>query len=367
MKLTPTLSLYLARLYAGNFLGIGAILLGIVYLFDTVELLRRASKRADVPLSLVLEMGLYKLPEVGQIILPFAVLFSAIFSFWVLGRRHELVVVRAAGFSVWQFLAPVMGVAGLIGILQMGAINPVGAVMLAKYETLESEHLMVGEKDLVTLFDRGLWLRQMLPGNQGYVVLHAEKIILPTWEMKGVMALFFGADDAFEKRIDAGGARLQGGEWVFEGALVHQPRQGVESHPSLTLPTSLTPDDIEESFASPMAHSFWRLPSYIKTLSQAGFDATRLRIHFHALLAQPVLFAAMILLAAAVSLRPQRFQHTFALMASGVLMGFLVFFISSFLQALGASQQIPVLLAAWSPSVVTLLLGVAVILGLEDG
>jgi lipopolysaccharide export system permease protein len=249
----------------------------------------------------------------------------------------------------------------------MGVVNPVGAVMLAKYEALESKTLVIGEKDLVTLFDKGLWLRQMLPDEQGYVILHAEKIILPSWQMKEVTALFFGADDGFLKRIDAGGATLKGGEWMFEGALVHQPKKVVESHPRLTLPTSLTPDDIEECFASPMAHSFWRLPSYIKTLSETGFDATKLRIHFHSLLAQPVLFMAMILLAAAVSLRPPRFQRTFALIASGVLIGFLVFFVTSFLQALGTSQQIPVLLAAWSPSVVTLLLGAAVMLSLEDG
>jgi lipopolysaccharide export system permease protein len=372
MKITSTLSLYLTRLYTGYFLLISAILLGVVYLFDTVELLRRASKRPDVPLGFIFEMGLYKLPEVGQIILPFSILFSAMFTFWLLSRRQELVIVRAAGFSVWQFLAPVMGVAALIGLLQMSVINPIGAALLAKYERLEAESLSIGEKDLVTLFDKGLWLRQILPdetgqNRDGYVILHAEKIALPSWQMQGVMALFFDRDDGFSKRIDAGAAMLKGGEWHFEGALVHKPQQEVESLPLLTLPTSLTPTDIEESFASPMAHSFWKLPSYIRTLGEAGFDATKLRIHFHMLLAQPVLFMAMILLAAAVSLRPPRFQRTFALVASGVLIGFLVFFISSFLQALGTSQQIPVLLAAWAPSVVTLLLGVAVMLSLEDG
>jgi lipopolysaccharide export system permease protein len=49
------------------------------------------------------------------------------------------------------------------------------------------------------------------------------------------------------------------------------------------------------------------------------------------------------------------------------MIGFLIFFLSSFLQALGTSQQIPVLLAAWSPALVTLFLGLAVILNLEDG
>jgi lipopolysaccharide export system permease protein len=366
MKFTPTLSAYIARLYAANFSMICGILLGIVYLFDTVELLRRASKRGDVGLGLVLEMGLYKLPEVGQIIMPFAILFSAMFTFWLLTRRQELVIIRAAGFSVWQFLAPVMGVAAAIGVLQFAVINPVGAVLLSRYEALESEKLVV-EKNLVTLFDKGLWLRQREPDNKGYVILHAERISLPAWEMKDVMVLFFDPDDGFRQRIDAGTAVLADGQWVFHDALIHQPQKPVESRPSLALPTDLTTRDIEESFSSPMAHSFWRLPGYIRTLRETGFDTTTLNIHFHALLAQPALFLAMVLLGAMVSLRPPRFQRTFALIVSGIMIGFLVFFMSSFLQALGATQQIPVLLAAWAPAIVTLLLGLAVMLNLEDG
>lgn len=366
MKFPQTMSAYLARLYTLNFVLILSLLLGIVYLFDTVELLRRASGRGDMGLSLILGMGLLKLPEVGQIILPFAILFSAIFTFWLLSRRHELVVVRASGFSIWQFLAPVMGVAALIGVLQCVVINPVGAALLGKYETLESTWLDE-DRSLVTLFDEGLWLRQFEADHQGYIILHADRIALPEWEMRGVVALFFDAQDRFVKRIDAGTALLNHGEWQFNGALIHQPQGPVESRPSLTLPTDLTTGDIEDSFSSPMAQSFWRLPHYISTLSETGFDTTGLKIHFQSLLAQPVLFMAMVLLAATVSLRPPRFQRTFELIITGVLIGFLVFFLSSFLQALGASQQIPVLLAAWAPALVTLLLGLAMMLSLEDG
>jgi lipopolysaccharide export system permease protein len=367
MKFTPTLSTYLSRLYAINLAAIMAMLLGIIYLFDTMELLRRAQKRDDIELSTILQMGLLKLPDMGQIILPFAILFSAMFTFWLLSRRHELIVVRASGFSVWQFLAPVMAVAALVGVLQFAVINPLGAALLGRYESMESRYLSHG-KSLVTLFDEGLWLRQMdQQGNAGYIILHADRIALPEWEMNGVMALFFDGQDGFEKRIDAGIAKLENGQWVFSGALIHRPQQPVESLPSLSLPTDLTTADIEESFSSPRAHSFWRLPGYIRTLAATGFDATRLKIHFNALLAQPILFLAMVLLAATVSLRPPRAQGTFALIISGVMIGFLIFFLSSFLQALGTSQQIPVLLAAWSPALVTLFLGLAVILNLEDG
>ena len=49
------------------------------------------------------------------------------------------------------------------------------------------------------------------------------------------------------------------------------------------------------------------------------------------------------------------------------MIGFVVFFMSNFLIALGASHQIPVFLSAWSPALLCLLLGVAALLTLEDG
>src|SRR5690606_11324081 len=119
MNLYNTLNRYLAKTYFYNMLMLLSVLLAVIYLFDTVELLRRASKYDDIPLMLVLQMGLLKLPEVGQVLFPFAVLFSAMFTFWHLTRRNELIVVRAAGFSVWQFLTPIIAVVIAVAIFQI--------------------------------------------------------------------------------------------------------------------------------------------------------------------------------------------------------------------------------------------------------
>ena len=133
------------------------------------------------------------------------------------------------------------------------------------------------------------------------------------------------------------------------------------------LPTTLTAQEIEESFSSPESMSFWKLPAYIQTLESTGFDATRLKVFYQSLLSQPLMFCAMILLAATVSMRPPRSKGTFTMIATGVFIGFIIFFASSFLQALGATQQIPVILAAWSPALISFLLGLSVIMNVEDG
>ena len=48
--------------------------------------------------------------------MPFAVLVGAMVCYLNLSRRLELVVARAAGVSAWQFVAPAMVIALLIGI-----------------------------------------------------------------------------------------------------------------------------------------------------------------------------------------------------------------------------------------------------------
>lgn len=363
MKVSRTLSRYLARVYIVNTLLLLVALLGVVYLFDVVELMRRAGK-LNVPLWFVLQMGLLKLPEVGQMILPFAILFGAMFTFWQLTRRYELIVVRAAGFSFWQFLAPMLAVAVTAGLLHITIINPIGALLLGKYHKMEQTYLNRQENQ-IALFKEGLWLKQGM--TEGYVILHAEKIEHPSWGLKNVTALFFTGEDDFIKRVDSNTTHLEKGEWVFKKPVVTTVSGQIENPEAIRLPTQLTIADIEESFSSAESMSFWKLPGHIRTLEETGFDASRMKVYYQNLLSQPLMFVAMVLLAAAVSMRPPRSGGTLHYLVAGILAGFVIFFMSSFLQALGVSHQLPVFLAAWSPAIISFLLGLSVMMNLEDG
>ncbi|MAI61713.1 MAG: LPS export ABC transporter permease LptG [Micavibrio sp. TMED27] len=375
MKHSLTLSRYLAKSYLINLIAILFGLLALIYLFDTVELIRRASKSDTVPLNLVLQMGLLKLPEVGQILFPFAILFSAILTFWQLSRRSELVVMRSSGYSAWQFIMPLVLLSLFVGILQITTINPLGAILLTKYEQLENKHLNKSDNQ-IAIFQGGIWLRQSLDGSpvdeqdsleKGYVILNSKKLDQQNWRFKNITALYFGENDNFEMRVDAKTATLEKGTWVFKDVQTHYKDGSNNNHALFLLPTRLTIQNIIESFSSPESMSFWELNAHIQTLEETGFDASRLRVHYQSLLAQPLFFASMILLAATVSLRPQRSGGTLILISSGIFIGFIVFFLSSYLQALGYSSQIPPALSAWSPSLICLLLGTSVIMTFEDG
>ena len=179
--------------------------------------------------------------------------------------------------------------------------------------------------------------------------------------------LFLKENNDFVRRIDSKTAELQTGQWIFINATSNIPGNLPEKADLLSMATDLTIDDLEDSFAAPETISFWKLPNYIDVLEATGFDATSVKIYFQKLLSDPLLFAAMVLLAASVSLRPPRSRSDLMMALLGIGIGFLLFFGSSYLQALGASGQIPVYIAAWFPAIIAMIGGVTAIMFLEDG
>lgn len=364
MALSSTLSWYLARTYVVNLLVLLFALMGIIYFFDVVELIRRASKFSDVPLGLVLQMGLLKLPEVTQVLFPFAVLFSAIFTFWSLTQKLELVIVRSAGFSSMQFLLPVLVVAIVAGFLQMSVINPAGSLLISKYESLERTYLK-RQSSQMALFQDGFWLKQST--DDGHVILHSSRIAQPDWQLVEVSGFFFDGGGRFTKRIDADSALLEEGRWLFREVIVHDGFDERLEQDEMVLPTLLTRKDVEESFSSPETIAFWSLPGHIEVLEASGFDASKMRVHYNKLLSLPLMLAAMVMVAAGVSMRLPRQGSAFLFVLAGICTGLVIFFASSFMQALGASQQIPVVLAAWAPAFLSFLFGVSLVFNQEEG
>jgi len=363
MTASATLFRYILRHFLANFGALVMILFGLVFIFDVIELMRRAARAQDISINVVLMMAALKLPEVGQKVIPFAVLFGAIYTCWKLNKTSELVVMRAAGISAWQFLSPMILGAFLIGITVTTAVNPASAIMLEKFERMESNYFNTSS-NLVTVSRAGIWLRQ--PAEDGYALFHASSFDQQHWRMQDVIVFFFDRGDTFQKRVDSPRARLDDGFWELAEARINTA-EGARTVDIVQLPTELTARQIEESFANPETISFWRIPEYLRIMTEAGFSGTRLAIHFQSLLALPFLLAAMVLLAATFSLRPQRFGGTGAMIGLGVGVGFFIFFMESILQAFGISQKIPVYLAAWTPAIVSLLMGASALLHMEDG
>jgi lipopolysaccharide export system permease protein len=374
MTLPITLMAYVARRFAAMALLMVLALSMLVALFDLIELLRRAATRPEANFALVSQIAALRVPYVAMQILPFAVLLGGIIAFWRLTRFSELVVARAAGISAWGFLAGPVLVALLLGLGASTALSPLSSAMLARAERLDQLYLRnVG--GITALAGGRLWLRQADDGlqPQGIAIISGRPIasreLRPgeALRLAEVSVWRLSAEDRPLARIEATSALLQPGRWRFEGAMVFGADRVAGAPQNLDFPTELTPERIENSFATPDTLSLWALPEFIKILEAAGFSAIRHRLHFQSLLALPLLAIAMALLAAGFSMRSARRGGVARMIAGGVSAGFALFVLDKITGEFGEAGTLPVVLAAWAPAGAGFLLAAALLLHLEDG
>jgi lipopolysaccharide export system permease protein len=375
VTVAATLNLYVARRFAGACLAMLAGLTLLVALFDFIELLRRAATRADAGFALVAQIAGLRLPFVAMQLLPFAVLLGGLLAFWRLSRSSELVVARAAGVSAWGFLSGPVLVALCFGLLGTVGVSPLSSTMLARAERLDHAYLR-NTSGLTALAGGRLWLRQADRGLEGggLAILSGRPVserrpsaAASGFAMTDVSLWRLAANDRPLARIEAPRARLLPGQWVLEDAVVFNADRSAGPRQAVLFPTELTPDRIENSFASPDTLSFWALPGFIEVLEAAGFSAVRHRLHFQSLLALPVLAAAMALLSAGFSMRSARRGGVARMIAAGIASGFALFVLDRITGEFGEAGTLPVALAAWAPTVAGLLLALALLLHLEEG
>ncbi|MBK1697449.1 LPS export ABC transporter permease LptG [Rhodovibrio salinarum] len=365
VNLAPTLLFYVGRTFLARFLVLFAGICAIVLLITTVDQLDQLASAKGTSVLTAFLMALLKLPQLAQEIMAFAVLFTGMATLWRLTRTNELVVARAAGVSVWQMLAPVVLISVLIGVVTTTVLNPVSSVMLRRFEQLQARY--TGDTgSTLSVSETGLWLRQA--NENGRAVIHARRVRQSDMTLFDVIVFRFDNASTFTGRIDATRAQLDDGRWVLSEALVTEPGgEGARREARVSVPTELTADKIYQSFAPPETISFWRLPEFVQLLENAGFAADAHRLQFHRLLAKPLLFAGMVLLAAVFSLRQHRRGGVAVTITLGVLTGFAVFVLSNLVFAFGLSATLPVPIAAWTPSLIIVMLGAASLLHLEDG
>jgi lipopolysaccharide export system permease protein len=358
-----TLGGHIAKITLGAVLTVMLAFAVLGFLVDLVEHLRDAADDGR-PLFGAVELTALRLPTLLDRIWPFGVLFGAMFAFWRLNRSQELVAIRAAGVSAWQFLAPAGLVAVLLGGFVVTSLNPLGAALAARYERLQAQRGGDGAAQM-SVFPGGMWLKQSRAGET--LLVYAQRVRPePEVVLAPVTVFVYDHDHTYRGRIDAPRAVLAGAAWVLDDARRSDDAGLNRPIGRYRIPTELDPATITRSFRDPATLSFWELPGYIALIEQLGFSARAHRVHFQSLLATPLFFAAMLLAGVTFTLRFVR-TGLARMLPAGLIAGFSLFILVDVVRALGVAGQLPTVLAAWGPGVVALMLAGAALFQLEDG
>jgi lipopolysaccharide export system permease protein len=357
-----TLARYLSIRFAKTIVATFAGVFTLIFTVDLVETLRRSGDTAGATGPLMAWLSFLHTPTVAEQALPFAVLFGAMIAFLGLSRKLELVVARAAGVSVWQFLAPPLAVVVVIGIISVALYNPVSAIMKQRADAIEAKLFGAGGQSGGAA---GLWLRQK--SVDGQAIIHAD------WASNGGAALTkvtvfdFDKDGSFVERIDAGGAVLRDGFWRLDQVNIVTPGFETQSAATYLLATTLTLGEVSQSYMAPETVPFWSLSPLVEQIERAGLDATGYRLRYQVLIARPLMLMAMVLVAASFSLRFFRMGGVGIMVSGGVAAGFVLYVATKLVGDLGGAGFVSTPVAGWSPAVVGCLFGVLVLLHQEDG
>lgn len=362
------LDVYFAKRFLWTFTGVFLVFFLILSFFNLVDQLRKFS-RVDAEFSDVIALTLLSIPQALYGILPLIVIIATIALFLGLARSSEMVVTRAAGRSALRALTPPVTMALIIGIIAVTIMNPIVAATSRQYD-MKSDALF-GGASVLSISSSGLWLRQ---GNEtGQTVIRAASTNLDGTELRGVTFITFSPEGGPTRRISAGKATLTEGAWMLSNAkswpLVRSvtPEAAASEHQTLNIPSTLTPDQIRDSFGLPSTIPIWDLPEFIDRLVTAGFSAQRHSVWFQMELALPLFLVAMVLIGASFTLRHQRGSRTGMMVLFAILLSFAIYFLRNFAQILGENGQLPAILAAWAPPLAAIGLSMGILLHNEDG
>jgi len=360
-----TMQRYFAMRFLGAVVSVFLSIFVLAAMIDYVEMMRKTGEIPNVSALVVVQTSLFRVPQITEQIMPFSVLIGAMICYLSLSRRLELVIARAAGVSVWQFIAPAVVVALVFGVLATTVYNPLSAALDEQAKRLETQ--IFGQKGGGLQFASGgtFWLSQR--SQDGQSILNATTSLQQGAVLGGVTVLQFDAGGRFRERVEAPRAVLEAGHWRLQDARVYAIGTAPHGPGEYLLDTSLTPEQVRESFATPETVPFWRLPEYIERAERTGSAAAAYRLQYHKLLARPFLLVAMVFLAAAVSLRFFRFGGVQNMVLSGVLAGFLLYVVSKVVDDMSKVDLMHPLVAAWLPVLIGGLTGFVALLYQEDG
>lgn len=357
----PTLARYFFRRYIVTTVW---FLIGIFALVFIIDFSETASRMGGLPKYTAfsgLVMTVLRIPMILMQTIPFVALFAGMAALISLNRRYELVVTRAAGVSVWQFLRPFAVGAFLFGILAVTVLNPIAAWGTRQAQVLEAEW---GSNRKST--NSGIpWIRQRHGDDDA--IIGAKAVEENGTRLLNVSIIHFDKEGRISFRQDADSAILKDGYWELNNVLETRNGELPRRSPSAQLETNLRQEFVQESLEKPDSVSFFSLPRKIEAAKSFGFATEPLETQLHSMLSLPLLLVAMTLIAASVSLKFSRFNQSRAVILGGILAGFMLYVVTVLVKAFGSSGIVPPFVAAWLPVVVAMSLGATILLHQEDG
>jgi lipopolysaccharide export system permease protein len=336
------------------------ILIGFVLLYVLIDLFDRMDilLRYDATVGAATRYFLFKIPLMITQITPPAVMTAVLLTFGLLGRRNEIIALRAGGVSLTQTAVPVLVIVTAISIGALIWNETVVPYCSRRFQYVNNVEIRKRAIKGV-LSDRAIWYH----GADGfYNIDYVDRTKQTIYDVS-----IYRLDEQFRLRsvVTVPSAEWVDGRWEARGAVEHDltgDESRVQPIPSDKLGLSETLDDFLEVQREPEELSFVELRDRIRSLTEKGIDASHYFVDLYLKLALPFASAALAVVAAPISGRLRRHPSIATIIGMGTATGFCYWVLLGLGTSLGQSGTVPPLVSAWSANAVYALAGIALFL-----
>ena len=371
---------YIMRSFSSSFALVLASFSILFLIFTFFELIGDIV-RNRTPLVTVGDYLINLIPFIVYHVTPECILVAVLITFGALARSSEFTAMKAAGFSLYRVVAPVLLLTAIVGGLlfafaefYLPAANRRQEALRAVIKGrpaqtfLQPDRKWISGQTYQTVAQTSLFGQQSdtqpsaKPGDQParifyYQFFDAEQNIFAN------LSVFEFDPGSFtlRRRIFASSARWTGDRWSFENGWVRTfSGESLSSYTPFTASTfpeiQEQPQYFKKEDSQPQEMSFGELSRYITDLKQSGFDTKRLSVQLDEKFAYPAITLVMAILAIPFALATGK-RSGVAGFAVAILLAVIYLGISSLFEAMGNVNTLPPPLAAWAPDLLFSLAG----------
>ncbi len=304
------------------------------------------------------------IPFIFVQILPLSILTSMVLTLGGLSRTNEITAMRACGVNLWRIVQPLMSLILLLSFLLL-LLNEFAIPWNSKQLNNLLEVKLKGKKQ-IQLTRNEIWYRN---DNQ---IINIAVANLQKQQLQGVKIFTFNEQQKITKRQDTTVVHFKNRAWRAENLneMIFDSESGdlvkTINLENQTLDIDRVPEDFSGRENLNNELNFRQLSAMAEKLEREGYDATRQRVDMHSRLAAP--FTCLIMGFLGIPFALQRGRNSNIALGVGLSLGIgvIYFIIQSLVMAFGYSNAIPPLFAAWSANFIFLLLGIWLLLNVQE-
>lgn len=341
------------------------ILIGLISVLQVLDLLAKSDNILAGEGATYGDMWRYVLlrsPQLISLFSPFVALLAAILALAGFNVHSEIVVMKAAGWSAFRILLPLILMSGLIGMLHFVFTETVAVTAKAELRNWEEHNFdadVPPAPDTVYdswVTDNNNLVKAESASRNGSILLLDKVTQYIRDDNKRIIAL-----------LKADFAVYREGKWkMFEVKRFDTRTLKVTLLENLEWQTSIPPERFIALAVKADQVNLPRLRRAISQLENEGHDTDHLETRLYQKFVGPLSTILMPLLAGLAAFGLHRGGNLFGRLLTSLALGFGFFVVNNLFIALGEYGAVPPLIAAWLPFSLFAMIGVSFILVTEE-